>query len=179
MNTNDRITNWIWPFRKENFWNGWFQTVFLYERRYLRDNTLFQHSYSDTKLSVTFCISRYARRHIWIFIMCTANNRLYSWHSNLGVYTFDIILSACRMVNIKRWLQKQQTLLKGMCPKICRNWVLFIYLKIQTSLLYDYYLYINHTFLGFCISNWQSLVYRCMPQFFFLKSSIVFLRLYM
>ena len=29
-------------------------------------------------------------------------------------------------------------LIKGMCPKICGNWVLLIYLKIPTSLLEDY-----------------------------------------
>ena len=29
-------------------------------------------------------------------------------------------------------------LIKGMCPKICGNWVLLINLKISTSLLEDY-----------------------------------------
>ena len=35
---------------------------FLYERRYLGVETFLQFSYSDTKLSITFCITFYARR---------------------------------------------------------------------------------------------------------------------
>ena len=72
---------------------------FLYERRYLKEDKLLEISNSDTKLSVTFCVHRYARRQlqnrIWIATTRTANYRLYFWrkvHKNLVTYEFRNML---------------------------------------------------------------------------------------
>ena len=64
---------------------------------------------------------------------------------NLQCYVKSILLDFTLTFLPAGWISRNIVnflvfyhLIKGMCPKICGNWVLLIYLKIPTSLLEDY-----------------------------------------
>ena len=104
------ITNLLWLFSKEYVRNCLFQTFFYTKDVVWETSIFFQNSYSNTKLSITYCIHGHARNvlqkeHLNSSLHSLKITVLIPWRNVLtnlvtfkfGVHTFDVISRKSRM----------------------------------------------------------------------------------